>query len=602
MVDDVKGIARNRGIEIGFTQPSDADCLVIMGVPIGNDKAVCEHLFKKTDECLKMSRQCALHLGLSPHELLHTLRKCFATKMNHFARCVRSELVYPVLLYCDIALCEIFLGSVGLTRTCMYNLDSNVVQTLPGLDVMRDSLMENAQLPDGVSVNWRGLELMLSARYGGFEVSTCSTLAVAQRIGMFVNICKLKSSPIAAFFRSLIHPFLNHPFRLVDDVHPCRQFYPPSGVNNNVDNVRRVMPDIPHFFEDVVHSFHHLNMRLKVRDGGEIEIEVVDDPVNEVDWYVCTIEWLLPSDGNGARILYPNKASRVVSDIARKCIQSVVMYDPSIPECAALSLRESSERGARDVLLSHPSWSSCLSPACISILARLKLVCMQGLANKCNRCDKDGAIGVRHVEHCGSNCVRGFRTNRHQCIVMALEKELRSHPYWTIMRNDRAVVYNADSHVGERVSDVTIVGEYLASIRSVQLDVSTVNVHCPSICNVRNPYTPCDGDLDDPMVHVQKREREKKIQYAADWSRRGDLFIPVCMSAYGAMSSELIGNIRQWACEILGSEDGNNGHGDWVVPTDHILMSLRAQRIRTNLAAAAVRASCWSFAKLIGFN
>jgi len=482
----------------------------------------------------------------------------------------------------------------------MFDLDENVLHTLPELDVIKDALNDDEngrRLPDGVSINWRGLELMLSARYGGIDVSSCSTMAVAQRIGMFVNICGMKSSCIAKFFKCMIHSYLDESYHV--DVYPCHEFYkaPLNAVVMHDDSVN--MPNIPHFFEDVVVSANRLCMRVKIRGSNNEVLKVGEDVI---DWDKCTIEWLLPSDNDGARVLLPNKASKVVSDVARTQIQKAIMNDPTIPKCGALHFLESSYRGARDVLLAHPSWTSVLSAASLSIYVRQKLVIDIGLAKKCMRCA--GEPGVRHLEHCKSNCTRGFRTERHQCIVTALEKELMAHPKWNVMRNDRVKVDHDASRVRERVSDVTIIGQYNAHVRNVQFDVSTVNVHCPSILNVYRPYEPMNGDAcDDPMKPVIDREKKKLMQYGTDWLawRDDEYFIPVCMSAYGAMSKRLIGDIRQIACEILDADDSNDGHGGWVVPHDHILVSLRAQRIRANLAAAAIRSSCRSFSRLIGF-
>jgi len=595
-IDEVRRIGTKHNIEIGFTQPTDDQCLVVMGVPVGNDEAVLEHLYMKADENLRTARQCALHLGIYPHELLAVLRYCFSTKMMHFARCLRSDLVHPVLLYYDIGLNELFLKSVGLPLSCMFDVNGNVADTVPDLDVFKNSLVDDSKLPDGLSINWRGLELMLSARYGGIDVSSCSTMAVAQRIGMFVNICGMKSSCIAKFFKKLIHPYLNESYRIVEL--PCNEFYvAPLDAKVNHDSNCVDMVNIPHFFEDVIVSANKLCLRTKVRSSNNEVMDVDDD----IDWSKCTIEWLLPSDNNGARILLPNKASKCVSDVARSHIQKAVLKHSNIPKCGVLSLMESAYRGARDVLLSHPSWSSCLSPSCISILIRQKLVLDLGLASKCRRCT--GKPGVRHLEHCECSCTRGYRTARHQYVVTALEKELNKHPKWNIMRNDRVVVDHDEARVRERVSDITLTGEYNAHFRSVQFDVSTVNVHCPSVCNVWRPYEVNTGSCNDPIKPVVNREWKKHNQYNNDWhpERPDDYFIPVCMSAYGAMSRRLIGDIRRIACEILDADDSNDGHGGWVVPHDHILVSLLAQRIRTNLAAAAVRSSCRSFSRLVGF-
>jgi len=189
---------------------------------------------------------------------------------------------------------------------------------------------------------------------------------------------------------------------------------------------------------------------------------------------------------------------------------------------------------------------------------------------------------------------------------MALHKELVQHPEWYVSRNERSRVDREDAVVNERVSDIYHVGEYGGRVRTVQYDVSTVNCHCKSNTDLgHDVYAPCGREfvVPDPMVPVKKRVDDKRIQYGNDWAqgRPDDVFVPVCMSAYGAMSRDLVSACRSIAVEIFAADENNCGHGAWDIPADHILVSLLSQRIRCNLAAAAIRSSCMSLYKLVGF-
>ncbi|MEA1998310.1 MAG: reverse transcriptase domain-containing protein [Euryarchaeota archaeon] len=588
-----------------------------MGLPIGPENLVREHLFKKIDGILEEARETARVMQFLPHEFLLILRKCYGTKLMHLARSLPTDFMFPILQFLDLGLCEIFCRVIELPfARCFVDGEESLFGEV-SLDAVRQSLLNTQSLPEGLRLSFQGSMMLLSAKEGGVEVSSSSTRAMGLRIGMFVNICARFSPHCNVIKRYLIDCFGRVDLREVDDKRNGRDFACPLAITKmTLCSSNDFSPnDLPSFILDLFLSMHRLRIRHQfvVTNGEGFEEAISDSRVREsaataekfVSNKLARINFLLPTESNGAFPLRKNKGSKSVNEFIFKCMNGALSRHEGVSKKCILFLAECSMKGIRDLLVTTPTFSTVIKPTLFKLYMAMKLDYSVNYGPYCNGCGEP--CDVYHYATCTDNRCIGFRTNCHQQILEAFMKILESHPGFRVTLNGHAK--NAKARLeggreGDLVSDCKAVGQFRGKRATMQFDITHTNVFCASAGQSSEDLSTPNDLRFHPTPHVPLLKRNaKKIEKYKRWKEEGEIFVPIVLSAHGAIATDTVRFLYDIAAEFINvqTDIGYNQlpHYGWKVPYEHILVGLLFQRFRARLSHAALTTTLSSAYSLI---